>query len=158
MAPDHWHLAQLNVGYLKAPIEDPSMQGFVDGLNPINAIADAHPGFIWRLQGDDGESSTYVAIPGVDDPTIAVNFSVWSDLASLKDFMYQTGHVDFLRRRIEWFTKPPEISTILWWVPKGTIPTLEDAWSRLMTVRAEGPSQVGWTLRRPMDPPDPMPS
>ena len=64
---DH-HLAELNVARLREPLDHADTAEFVRVLEPINAVAEATPGFIWRLTDDDGSSSSYVELPGNDDP------------------------------------------------------------------------------------------
>ena len=148
------HLAQLNLGLLRAPIDDAEMAEFVAALEPINAIAEASAGFVWRLKADDGGSSSYVDVPGRSDPLWAPNMSVWEDLDSLRHFMYKSGHASYLRRRAEWFQKPDRPINVLWWIPVGRIPTLEDAVRRLDHLTDHGPSEIGWPLTKPFPPPD----
>jgi hypothetical protein len=61
-----FHLAQANIGRFRAPIDDPIMEGFRSQLDPINALADSTPGFVWRLQTEDG-NATPGHIPTVDE-------------------------------------------------------------------------------------------
>ncbi|MDH3740809.1 MAG: DUF3291 domain-containing protein, partial [Hyphomicrobiales bacterium] len=51
------HLAQLNVGTMLYPQDDPRMAGFMDNLDRVNAIADRAPGFVWRLQDESGNAT-----------------------------------------------------------------------------------------------------
>jgi len=51
-----YHLAQVNIAHMRAPLDDPLMAGFVAQLETINALADASPGFIWRLQSAGARS------------------------------------------------------------------------------------------------------
>ena len=146
------HVAQLNIGRLVKPLDHPDMAEFVAALGPINEIAEATPGFVWRLTDEDGQSSSYVPIPGVDDPMLAVNFSVWEDLDSLKHFMFKSGHATYLRRRREWFEAVTEAFTVCWWIEPGTIPDLRDAYERLLHLREHGPTATGWPLNHPVAP------
>lgn len=148
-----WHLAQLNLGLFRAPLDSDEMTEFRLALDPINAIAEASTGFVWRLTGDAGESSSYVEVPGLDDPLWAPNLSVWTDLDALRHFMHRSGHVAYLRRRREWFQQPSGLINVLWWLPAGAIPDLTDAVRRLRHLEANGPSDVGWDFRSPLDPP-----
>jgi hypothetical protein len=148
-----WHLAQCNLGRLVAPLDDPSMDEFRLALEPVNAIAEATPGFVWRLTADDGSSSTHVDVPGTDDPLVAANLSVWEDLDSLRHYVFTSGHASYLRRRAEWFQRPDEVMTVLWWIPAGELPTLGEAVERLAHLRRHGPSERGWTLAHRFDPP-----
>ena len=149
-----WHLAQLNLGLFREPLDSDEMAEFRNALEPINAIAEASPGFVWRLKDADGGSSSYVDVPGLDDPLWAPNMSVWESFDALKHFMYKSGHASYLRRRGEWFQQPDGLINVLWWIPAGEIPTLEDAVRRLRHLELHGPTQEGWDLRRPLPPPD----
>jgi len=141
-----FHLAQLNVARLNQPLDHDDTAEFVDALDSINALAESSLGFVWRLTDDAGQSSSYVPLPGEDDPLLIVNYSIWEDLDALRQFVFRTAHVDYLRRRREWFEKPAEPSTVLWWTPAGTIPTLDEASGRLRALRADGPTAEAWTL------------
>ncbi len=152
-SPVTHHLAQLNVGRLRRPLDHIETAEFVEALGPINALAEAASGFVWRLTGDDGRSSSYVGIPGVDDPLLVINYSIWTDLESLRAFVYKTGHTPYLRRRLEWFERSEQVTTVCWWVPTGTIPDVADAYRRLQLLRSAGPSVEGWPLNRPEAPP-----
>lgn len=147
-----WHLAQLNLGLFSAPLDAPEMQPFVAGLDRINAIAEESPGFVWRLTGDDGAPSSYVEVPGADDPLIASNLSVWTSLEALRDFMYKSDHVSYLRRKKEWFQHVDVPMSVGWWIPAGTLPTLEEALERLDQLRADGPSNDAFPLGRTIPP------
>ncbi|MGI9598397.1 MAG: DUF3291 domain-containing protein [Acidimicrobiales bacterium] len=148
-----YHLAQINIGRLHRPLEAPETAEFTDALDRINELAEASPGFVWRLKDEAGNSSSYVAVPGHEDPLDIVNFSVWEDLESLKNFMYKTDHVGFLRRRTEWFERSEEVVTALWWIPAGTTPSIIEAYVRLEKLRANGSSEEAWSLTRPLPPP-----
>ncbi len=148
-----WHLAQINVGRLRAPLDADEMAEFVAALGPVNELAEASDGFVWRLTDEDGASSSYVRIPQVDDPLVAVNYSIWRDLSALKAFVYRSGHAPFLRRRRTWFEAPDEAITACWWVPAGVIPPLAEAYDRLLHLRAHGPTERAWTFTTPFPPP-----
>ena len=150
-----WHLAQLNLGVFRAPLDAPEMAPFAMALDRINAIADESPGFVWRLKDDDGGPSSNVEVPGADDPLLASNLSVWTDYESLREFMYRTDHAAYLRRRAEWFEREATPMTVGWWIPAGTIPTLAEALERLERLRTDGPSGEAFALTRTIpDPPN----
>lgn len=152
--PRRWHLAQLNLGVFKAPLDAPEMAPFVAGLDRINAIADESPGFVWRLKDDDGGPSSNVEVPGADDPLLASNLSVWTDYESLREFMYRTDHAAYLRRRAEWFDRESIPMTVGWWIPAGTVPTLTEALDRLERLRRDGSTVDAFALTRTIpDPP-----
>ena len=146
-----FHLAHLNVARLRAPLDDPSMSEFVAGLDTINALAESSPGFVWRLaEGPDGDATTVRPL----DPDVIVTLSVWDSVESLRAFSYQSAHLDYLRRRRDWFG-PPNLpaSLVLWWIPAGDLPTVEDACKRLERV-ADGPSPEAFTFRRTFPAPE----
>ncbi len=149
------HLAQVNVARLAAPLDSPQLADFVANLDPVNAIADASPGFVWRLQTESGDAT---ALRIFDDDWIIVNMSVWDSLEALRDYVYRSAHADVLRRRQEWFEQMAEAHVALWWIEAGTLPTLDDARERLMTLRAEGPTQQAFTLRQPYPARPPAPA
>jgi hypothetical protein len=147
-----WHLAQLNIGRLRAEVDDPSVAEFMDNLDPINALAETSPGFVWRLQTDEGNATAIRAFP--DDPLMALNLSVWESIEALADFAYRSAHTGFLRRRAEWFERLGEVYQVLWWIPAGTTPTVEEAIARLDHLRTVGPGPEAFTFRQPFPHPD----
>ncbi|HEY8544466.1 MAG TPA: DUF3291 domain-containing protein [Acidimicrobiales bacterium] len=147
------HLAQVNVGRLRAPKGSPMVEEFFANLDPINALADAAPGFVWRLQTEEGNATDIQVDDG--DPLFIVNLSVWESVDALKAFVHRTDHRDFLRRRREWFEVLDEAIMALWWVPAGTTPTVDEAMERLATLRREGPGPAAFTFREVHAPPAP---
>jgi hypothetical protein len=142
------HLAQINVAGLRAPMESPVMEEFVGLLDPVNKVADESPGFVWRLQTDDGNATS---IKAFDDEMIVVNMSVWESVEALQAFVYRTRHIEVLRRRKEWFEQMAEAYLALWWIPVGSIPTVADGEERIRHVREHGPTPYAFTLRAPFD-------
>jgi Domain of unknown function (DUF3291) len=149
MTDSAWHLAQLNVGRLLAPLESDTLAGFVAALEPINAVADGHPGFVWRLQTDAGDATS---IRPTDDDLFLINMSVWSSLETLRAFVYTTAHVQVLRQRHAWFEQLATSHMVLWWVPVGHIPTIDEALARLERLRRDGPTPAAFTFRAPFEP------
>lgn len=146
-----YELAQLNIGTIRGPIDSPVMADFVANLARINALADASPGFLWRLQTEAGDAT---AIRPFENENVAINMSVWRDTESLRRFVYRTAHADILRRRAEWFEKMSEAFVVLWWVPRGHRPTVAEAIERLGALRSKGASAQAFTLRQTFPPPD----
>jgi len=138
------HLAQLNVGRLRAPIDDPLIDDFRNNLEPVNALAEASPGYVWRLQDESGDATS---IKAFDDDLEILNLTVWESIDALADFAYRSGHVELLRRRREWFEAPTQPIMCLWWIPEGTIPTVDDAIARLEHLRRHGPTATSFTFR-----------
>ncbi|MBV8969649.1 MAG: DUF3291 domain-containing protein [Verrucomicrobia bacterium] len=145
-----WHLAQLNIARMRAPLTDLQMSGFVAELEPVNALADQSPGFVWRLKSEEGDAT---AIRPYDDESILINLSVWESLAALKSFVYRTHHGEVMRQREQWFERMNEISIALWWITAGTIPTVQDAKERLDYLRAHGESPFAFSFKKPFLPP-----
>lgn len=146
----HHELAQLNVATMKEPLASPSMADFVANLDRINALADASPGFVWRLQTAEGDAT---AMRPMGEQTL-VNISVWKDPESLRQYVYKSAHVDIMRRRKEWFERMREAYVVLWWVPTGHRPTASEAIARLEHLRLHGPTLEAFTLRETFLPPD----
>ncbi|MFJ3933102.1 DUF3291 domain-containing protein [Streptomyces sp. NPDC090029] len=145
-----YELAQVNIARLKHPLDSPELKDFVDNLEPVNAVADASDGFVWRLKGETGDA-TEVRV--FDDPAIIVNLSVWRDPNALTAFMYQGMHRELLARRFEFFERVREAMTALWWVPAGHRPSAVEAEERLRHLREHGPTERAFTLRTSFPPP-----
>ena len=114
-------LAQLNIGVIRGPIDSPVMAQFVANLDRINVLAERAPGFVWRLQTEEGNAT---AIRPFDDENVAINLSVWRDVESLNAFVYRSAHVEIMRRRKEWFERMSEAFLVLWWVREGHRPSV----------------------------------
>jgi glycosidase len=138
-----FHLAQLNIGRLVAPVDSPLVAEFIALLDPVNALADAAPGFVWRLQADDGNATSF-HIYG--DDTLNVNMSVWESREALWSFVYSGDHLAVMRRRREWFTRLEQF-ICLWWVPAGHLPDIPEAEGRLTHLREHGPTPTAFTFK-----------
>ncbi|GAB3671251.1 DUF3291 domain-containing protein [Actinocorallia lasiicapitis] len=143
------HLAQLNIARLAAPLDSPQLAGFVNGLEEINALADAAPGFVWRMVGEADDATD---IRPYGDPELMVNMSVWESREALFDYVYRTVHMDYVRRRREWFQHLGEMFQVLWWVPEGELPTVAEAKERLEHLREHGPTPYAFTFRQAFEP------
>ena len=150
-------LAQVNIGRLVAPLDAPQLADFVAALDPVNAVADVAPGFIWRLQTEDGNATAIRAFEqdaeGADGG-ILINMSVWESVETLAAFVYGRAHIPVLRRRREWFERMKEAYTALWWIPRGHIPAIREAEARVRHLRAHGATPHAFTLREHFSPPD----
>ena len=143
-APEH-HLAQFNVALPLEPLDSERMSGFTAMLDLVNARADSAPGFVWRLQDDEGNATGFES---ARDDRLIVNLSVWETIEALRAFAYTDAeHAGVLRRRREWF-EPLRTWLVLWWVPAGHIPTLAEAEQRLVLLERDGPSPRAFTFRR----------
>jgi hypothetical protein len=154
-----FELAGVNIARLAAPLDDPQLADFVAALDPVNAAADVAPGFVWRLQTEDGNATAVHAFEWdtAGSAGVIVNLTVWSDVEHLAAFVYGPLHRQVLRRRREWFQRMREAYTACWWVPAGHRPSTDDAERRLLHLREHGPSPYAFTLREsypPSDTPD----
>ena len=138
------HIAQLNIARAKAPLDQPLLADFVAQLDAVNALAEASPGFVWRLKSDSGNATD---IRAYDDPLMIVNISVWESIEALFDFAYKTSHTKVMNRRKEWFESLSGPHMVLWWIPAATIPTVEDAKRRLDHLAAHGPTATAFTFK-----------
>ncbi len=145
-----WDLAQLNIGRLLAPTDHPDSKGFMDALDPINALADAAPGFVWRLQTEDGNAT---ALRPYDDDLMIVNMSTWASLEALAEFVYGDEHRAIMVQRRQWFERM-DVYQVLWWVPAGHTPSVDEAKARLALLEANGPTPEAFTFRHPFPAPD----
>ena len=145
-----YELAQLNIALMREPLESPRMAEFVANLDRINALAESWPGFVWRLKTEGGNATD---LRPLGEDTL-INVSVWKDVQSLNKYVYQSAHVEIMRRRKEWFERMREAWVVLWWVPKGHRPKVSEAIDRLELLRAIGPSKEAFTFRRAFLPPD----
>ncbi|MEO0485582.1 MAG: DUF3291 domain-containing protein [Pseudomonadota bacterium] len=138
-----WHLAEVNVALLKAPMGDPLVAPFVNALDRVNAVAEAADGFLWRHI--DGETDPLSA-PISSDEKVIFNASVWRDAASLEQFVWKTVHVRFFQERARWFDVFAGMHFAMWWVPPGTTFTPAEAMDRLQHLQDHGPSETafGW--------------
>lgn len=146
-----YHIAQANIAHMRAPLDDPLMAGFVERLEEINRLADGSPGFVWRLQTEDGDNT---AIRAFEEDTILINMSVWESLDSLHHYVYRSTHSQIFARRKEWFQVIDTPTSALWWVPAGHIPTIDEAKDRLEMLQASGPSPSAFTFLKPFPPPN----
>ena len=150
-------LAQVNIGRLAAPLDSPQLADFVAWLDPVNAVADAAPGFVWRLQTEDGDATALRAFEddaeGADGG-ILINMSVWESVEALAAFVYGDAHREVLRRRREWFERLTDLYAVAWWVPRGHMPTIAEAEDRLKYLRRHGPTPYAFTLKVHFPPPD----
>jgi hypothetical protein len=145
-----FHLAQLNIGKMRAPLEDPIMAGFVEQLDYINSAADRAPGFVWRLQTEEGDAT---ALRPFGDDLILVNMSVWTSIEVFHDYVYRSDHAESLRDRKQWFTRMEGPSVVMWWVPEGHIPDVEEGKSRLQHLEKHGPTPQAFTFKKWFPPP-----
>jgi hypothetical protein len=139
-----YHIAQLNIATLMAPIDSPQLSDFVANLDRINALADDSLGFVWRLQTEDGDAT------GIDyfGSEKIVNLFVWDSVDALHNYVYRSAHVEIMSRKKEWFQKMGESHMVLWWVPSGNIPSIEEASNKLNILRERGPTVDAFIFKK----------
>ncbi len=146
-----YQLAQVNIARMLAPLSDPLMAGFVAQLDAINALADGSPGFLWRLQTEEGNATT---LRPFEDDLILVNLSLWASLSDLLAFVYKSRHRSVLQQRQQWFERFEGPYLALWWVPSGHIPSVEEAKERLAYLRAHGETPYAFSFKKPFPAPE----
>jgi hypothetical protein len=146
-----YQLAQVNIARMLAPLTDPLMAGFVAQLDAINALADGSPGFVWRLQTEEGNATT---LRPYEDDLILVNLSLWARLSDLQAFVYKSQHRSVLQQRTQWFERFEGPYLALWWVPAGHIPSVEEAKERLAYMRAHGETPYAFSFKKPFPVPE----
>lgn len=145
-----WNLAELNIAKMMFEPDSHEMQDFNDALDTVNALAEASPGFVWRLISDDENPGDDIVF---DDPSWLVNLSLWENLDALTDFIRSDLHLSIMRRRREWFEPLGEATMVLWWVPAGHLPTVAEAQARLEALRKNGPSHHAFGFSQPFPAP-----
>ncbi len=140
-----WQLAQLNIAWLAAPLDSPQLESFVAQLDVTNSLAEQSDGFVWRLIDTEGDT--------VFDEDLIVNLSVWKNIDSLFDYTYKSAHKAVMRDRKEWFKPMPDASLVLWWVPDGHQPSIQEAHDRLQILRNSGPCEDAFTFKKRFESP-----
>ena len=144
--PQIYHLAQINIGRMRGPLDSEIMAGFVAQLEPINALADQSPGFVWRLQSEGGDATS---LRPYDDTTILVNMSVWESIDALRDYVYRSAHTNVMRDRRAWFERFAGMYYALWWIPAGHVPTVAEGKARLEHLCEHGESAHAFSFKKP---------
>jgi hypothetical protein len=150
--PSEYHLAQVNIGRVLWPPDDPRMAGFMSRLDELNKLADESPGFVWRLQTEAGNATDLR--PYADDDRLLVNMSVWKSLEALREYVYRSAHTPVLGRRKQWFETMMTPIMALWWVPAGHVPSVEEAKARLEELTLRGPGPGAFTFKATFPPPE----
>ncbi len=141
-----WHIAQINVGTISYPTDDPRMHGFMSRLDEMHALAEQSPGFVWRLQRESG-NATDIDVGG--EPLFLANMSVWESIESLFAYVYKTTHRDVMVQRRHWFEKPRGLYQALWWIPAGHRPPVEEGLGRIKMLEEQGPSRLAFNFKTP---------
>ena len=147
-----WHLAQVNVAQMKGPLDHPVLETFVARIDEMNAVADQSPGFVWRLIEDSSDAS-YVR--PFEDPTILFNVSVWESPEALREYVYKSKHVEMIRDRHQWVLDEDGSWNVMWWIPQGRLPSVEEAKERLAHFQARGATPFAFDFQN-VFPPEPL--
>jgi hypothetical protein len=139
-----YHLAQLNLAQMLTHLDDPSMKDFVDNVPRVNQMGMDSPGFVWILKGEGGDAT--LMRPFGED--VLINLTVWESVDALFQYAYYSDHAEFFRRRKEWFLKPDVAMVVLWWIPIGHEPTIDESRERLNYLRAHGPTPYAFTFKQ----------
>jgi heme-degrading monooxygenase HmoA len=138
-----WRIAQINVARFRVSRADPVNADFEAALDEVNALAEAAPGFVWRMTGE-GENA---------DPDLTINMTVWESVEQLSAFAYRNlTHRGVMRRKKEWFIELPAWLA-LWWIEAGRTPTLAEGLAKLELIGRLGPTQAAFDFRNPFPPP-----
>ena len=140
-----YHLAQINIARMLAPIDHLVMADFVAQLPPLNALAEVSPGFVWRLQSADGDATS---IKVYDDDMVIINLTVWEDVESLRQYVYKSAHSGVMRDRRRWFEKFDGPYYAMWWIPAGHLPDPQEGKERLEHLRAHGDSPFAFSFKQ----------
>jgi len=145
-----FHLAQINIALALAPMDSEEMRDFMRRIDEINRLAERFEGFVWRLKDENGNAT---AIQAFDNPDMLINMSVWQSIDCLKDYTYKSAHLDLIRDRARWFGKMKDPHLVLWWIPAGHVPTIEEGKARLALLDQHGPTAEAFTFARTFEPP-----
>ena len=153
MVNEVFHLAQVNIFHLIEPLDSDRLADFVAAIDSVNSAAESAPGFIWRLKSEEGNVDSQNAFrwDTGDSAGILTNMSVWTSFEALKDFVYSPLHLEVLRKKRNWSVRVAEATTALWWIPADSIPTIQDAESRVIDLRQNGPSASAFDLSKKFD-------
>ncbi|MBO0789530.1 MAG: DUF3291 domain-containing protein [Ktedonobacteraceae bacterium] len=146
-----YYIAEMNIGRIRAPYDDPIMAGYVKRRREMDTLARRSPGFIWRRTGPGSnakETDLY------EDQTIIANVSVWATIEDFANFVYKTGHQEVIDRGHEWFVSLDGPHYAMWWVPQGHLPSAEEARERLEYLRTYGETPYAFTFKRWFPSPD----
>lgn len=145
----NYHIAEINIARMLAPLDSETMSGFVNRLDEINALAEGTPGFVWRLKGDGNDATS---LRPYEDDRMIVNMSVWESIEALHQFTYYSDHVQVYRQRLGWFEKMSTPILAMWWVPAGHTPTVEEAKEKLAYLEQRGPTPLAFTFKQRFTP------
>ena len=145
-----FNLAQANIAKMRAAIDDPSMQGFAENIQRINHLAEVSPGFIWRYEYSPADA---MSLRAYDKQKIIFNMSVWSSLDALKNYVYKSTHLEFVQAKNHWFHELDSAHMVLWWLPEGVVPRVDDALEKISLINEIGANRLAFNFGRVFPPP-----
>ena len=145
--PSTHQVAQLNIGQLLHPFDDPRTAGFTDNLEKVNAVAERSEGFVWRCVDEEAT----LKAEGVElydgDPSAIATLSVWESPRALESFVHKSVHGSFLKRRAEWFKPQDHRTYVIWPVAAGHRPGFGEGLDRLEKLQADGPTEAAYDFK-----------
>ena len=147
MQSDVFHIAELNIGLLNHPLDDPRTAGFTDNTDKVNAVAQRSAGFVWRCF-DEIATLKSEGIKLYDgDPCSLCTMSVWETPGDLEAFVFRTIHGSFLKRREKWFRPLDHTTYVIWPIPAGHIPTFGEGLDQLAALAANGSTSAAYDFK-----------
>lgn len=148
-----YQLAQANVAYALVPTDHPHIADYIARLDEMNSLAERSPGFVWRYVTDSRDPHQRE----FEDPLVLFNMSVWTDVDALHHYTYGTAHAEVYAARKKWFADVKAVvgghALALWWIPNGSLPTVEDAKLKLQLISDQGPTEQAFSLKKRFPPP-----
>jgi heme-degrading monooxygenase HmoA len=147
----NYHFAQFNVAWLRKPLDHPDIADFKNAIDPVHALADQAPGFVWRLIAEGHDDATALRPLGEDG---IITCTVWESREAMAAWVYRNEHGDALKRRRDWFHPPVQPNVVMWWHPAGHTPTLDEALHRLQYLRNNGSTPFAFAFKDKYSPGD----
>lgn len=146
--PGH-HLAQFNWATLRHNPGDLRVAEFIDNVARLNRMAERMPGFVWRHLNDSRALDRLAksrVLPFQRTKRFTTTLSVWRDIEALKTYAFSTVHNRFYAKRAEWFEPPTGPYMVMWFVPEGHMPEVDEAADRaeLLLTHGDSPEAFGW--------------
>ena len=148
-----YRLAQINFARLRAPLSDPRMERFVTLLRSVNTLAEASPGFVWRMDEQSAAASGDRLFPHLPPGTTLINLSVWKSVGALQRYANLGKDGGIMNTRQSFFNRFEGSWVALWWVPEGHFPEVAAGWARLQHLRLHQPTPYAFNFVRPFPPP-----
>ena len=148
-----YRLAQINFARLRVPLSNPKMVNFRALLQAVNSLAEASPGFVWRMDEESAAASGDRARPQQAPGTTLVNLSVWNSVGALQKYANLGTDGGVMGARQSFFKRFEGRWIVLWWVHDGHFPEVAEGWTRLQHLRRHGETPYAFNLVRSFPPP-----